>query len=146
MTSTVHTPEANPAAEAVARAIADCEQARRRALLAGDRAQVDQIFDDRLFYRHANGKVDRKDSFMASFGPVTYLKIDASEEAVTVAGDTAVASMTETIVTRRVGVENPSTFHVVAINVWAREGAGPWRLLSRQASFDSRHAAAAARG
>ncbi|WP_038207132.1 nuclear transport factor 2 family protein [Xenophilus azovorans] len=115
--------------------LVDRERARREALLSGDLREIDAIYDDRLYYRHANSRVDDKASFMANFDHIAYQSVEASDLSVQLAGNTAIVSVAERVVVRRDGIKRQ--FHVLAMNVWLRENASaPWRFLARQASFD----------
>ncbi|HVZ45490.1 MAG TPA: nuclear transport factor 2 family protein [Ramlibacter sp.] len=111
------------------------EEQRRAALLASDLSRIGEIYDDRLFYRHANSRVDDKTSFMDNFAHIKYESLEASDMSVHLAGDTAIVSVAERVVVKRDGVKRQ--FHVLAMNVWMRESASaPWRFLARQATFD----------
>ncbi|HVZ45503.1 MAG TPA: nuclear transport factor 2 family protein [Ramlibacter sp.] len=110
------------------------ENQRRAATVAGDFPRLEGLLDDRLHYRHANGVLEDKRAYLANFREVTYHKFVATHEAVTVAGDAAIVSLTEIVaLTIKDGSHQSVVVH--ALDVWSKNPDGVWRLLARQALY-----------
>ncbi len=76
--------------------IEQLEQQRCVAMVAGDIAALDGLFDDELLWTHSSGKVDTRRSLLAqlSDGSVAYLAIDRSNVTTRVFGWAAVVTGT----------------------------------------------------
>lgn len=107
-------------------------EALRKALLAADRAQLEQLAAEQLSYGHSSGKVQTKTEFVD--GVMTRKAIVKSltfpDLSVAVAGDAAI--------TRHLYVSDsetdgkPNHIRIGVLAVWQKQG-GDWKLLARQA-------------
>ncbi len=107
-------------------------EALRKALLAADRAQLEQLAAEQLSYGHSSGKVQTKTEFVD--GVMTRKAIVKSltfpDLSVAVAGDAAI--------TRHLYVSDsetdgkPNHIRIGVLAVWQKQD-GDWKLLARQA-------------
>jgi ketosteroid isomerase-like protein len=110
-------------------AVLAAEDRRYRALVEGDLATLDRLFDDRLSYTHSSGVRDTKTAYLEKIrsGYYVYRRIDHPVERVEVVGDTAVVVGRMTADLTVDGT--PKTIDNLALAVWVRT-AGDWRLLA----------------
>jgi ketosteroid isomerase-like protein len=116
--------------------IRNCERSRRSAMIEGDVESMSELLDDRLHYRHATGIFEDKDAFLKSFALIRHNTIETEFESVIVTGDAAIVTLAERVRFAR-GNGPEETINVYGLNVWCRGGDGRWRLLARQAQFQS---------
>jgi uncharacterized protein (TIGR02246 family) len=108
------------------------EQRRQDALIAGDLATLDEIFDESLIHIHAPGLVHTKAQLLEHVATRhAYLEITRQDLRVRVFGDTAV--VTGGIVNRmRAPGGGERTVDGVVTQVLHRGADGRWRLVSFQ--------------
>jgi ketosteroid isomerase-like protein len=123
--SAVHADAADEAA------VKENVEALRKALLAADKAQLEQLTADQLSYGHSDGKVQTKAQFVDGvIGRKAVVKSLAFPElTVAVAGDAAItrhiyASESETD-------GKPNNVRIGVLAVWQKQD-GSWKLLARQ--------------
>ncbi|MEF2975967.1 nuclear transport factor 2 family protein [Subtercola sp. YIM 133946] len=123
---------AHPADAGEATQLLATENRRIRALLDGDVATLDELFDDSLVHIHAPGLVQDKAKLLEHVAVRrAYRSIERGELTMRVAGDVAV--VTGTITNRLATAEGGErTVEGVATQVLVRADDGTWRYLSFQ--------------
>ena len=108
------------------------EQARGKALLTKDKAAIAKLLADGFTYTHGSGRVDTRESYLASFDSdaVTFLAADHSDLSVRQFGDAAVlAGNLEIALVPKGGERRSPRFRFIA--VWVRSGAD-WKMAAFQ--------------
>ncbi len=112
-------------------AVKDNVEALRKALLTGDKAQLEQLSANQLSYGHSSGKVQSKAEFID--GVVTRKAVVKSltfpELTVAVAGDAAIARHIYASESETDG--KPNNVRIGTLAVWQKQD-GRWKLLARQ--------------
>ncbi len=105
------------------------EEERYAAMLAGDAATLERLFDDALTYTHSNGAVDTKASYIAGLRDKVwqYKTISRENERVVIRGATA-------LVFCRLKIDldvrgTPRKVDSNSLAVWAKDAA-EWRLVA----------------
>jgi len=109
--------------------VADLEQRRWRALVAGDLEELDRLFADDLTYTHSNGMVDTKQSYLGALrdGVFRYLDIDVDEPTSHDFGSTVVVTGRAVPTSESADGRLVSPLRYTA--VWA-ERDGEWRFVA----------------
>ena len=104
----------------------------RLAMISGDRAQLLQVTTPGLSYGHSSGVVETQEQFVEklSSGKSDFVKIDISQETITVYKKTAIVRHLLQAETNDGG--KPGTVKLYVMLVWIKEGKG-WQLAARQA-------------
>jgi len=114
-----------------AAAVKDAVEALRKALLTGDKAQLEKLTAAQLSYGHSSGKVQNQSEFVD--GVVTrktpVKSLDFPDLTVAVAGDSAIARHLYASESETDG--KPSTVKIGILAVWQKQD-GNWKLLARQ--------------
>lgn len=107
-------------------------EALRKALLAADKGQLEQLAADQLSYGHSSGKVQTKAEFIDGVATRKSVvkSLDFPNLTVAVAGDAAIARHLYVSESETDGKPNHVKIGVLA--VWQKQG-GNWKLLARQA-------------
>lgn len=107
-------------------------EALRKAMIAGDRAQLEALVADQLSYGHSGGVVETKQQFVdiVASKKTVYKSITLSDASVVVAGTNAIARHVFAVEFEADG--KPGTAKVGVMQVWTKQGAS-WKLLARQA-------------
>jgi ketosteroid isomerase-like protein len=120
---------ADPSEEA---AVKDSTEALRKALLAADKAQLEQLTADQLSYGHSSGKLQTKAQFVD--GVMTRKAVVNSltfpDLTVAVVGDAAIARHIYASESETDG--KPDNVRIGVLAVWQKQD-GSWKLLARQA-------------
>jgi len=113
--------------------IAGLEEARYRAMIAGDLDALGRFLSDRLTYTHSTALTESKAEYLASVakGVFKYRDIKISERAIREVGDAV-------LVTGRIAIDvlingQPRLLQSRFLNVWAEEG-GDWRMIAWQST------------
>lgn len=108
-------------------------EALTRAMLAADRAQLEDLTSDHLSYGHSSGRFETKAQFIdvVAGRKTIYKSIALSEPTVTVAGNNAIVRHVFSGETESDG--KPSSARVGVLQVWQKQQDGRWKLLARQA-------------
>ncbi|WP_432537866.1 nuclear transport factor 2 family protein [Kineococcus arenarius] len=116
------------------------EERRRRALIAGDLAALDEVFDEQLVHVHAPGVTHTKAQLLEHVATrQAYLDIARGELRIRLVGDVAV--VTGTIVNRlRTAEGGERVLGGVVTQVLRRCEDGRWRFLSFQMTPDGERA------
>lgn len=113
-------------------AVKDAVEALRKALLAADKAQLEQLAAAQLSYGHSDGRVQTKAQFID--GVMTRKAVVKSlsfpELTVAVAGDAAIARHIYASESETDG--KPNSVRIGVLEVWQKQD-GSWKLLARQA-------------
>ena len=113
-------------------AVKDSVEALRKALLAADKAQLEQLAAAQLSYGHSSGKVQNKaefvDGVMTRKGVVKSL--DFPDLTIAVAGDAAIAR--HLYISESETDSKPNKVKIGVLAVFQKQD-GTWKLLARQA-------------
>ncbi|TXL69291.1 nuclear transport factor 2 family protein [Vineibacter terrae] len=122
-------PVSQPSDEA---AVNQAVETLRKAMLAGDRAQLEALVADQLSYGHSGGAVETKAQFIDVIASrkTVYKTITLSDATVTVAGTNAIARHTFAAEFESEG--KPGTARIGVLQVWQKQGTSR-KLLARQA-------------
>jgi hypothetical protein len=103
-----------------------------KAMMAADKARLEELVSDQLSYGHSGGVVQNKADFVGVIvGKKTlYKSITLSEPIVNVVGNNAIARHTFAAEVEADG--KPSSPKIGVLQVWVKDG-GAWKLLARQA-------------
>ncbi|HJQ59631.1 MAG TPA: nuclear transport factor 2 family protein [Vineibacter sp.] len=113
-------------------AVKQAVEALRKAMIAGDRAQLEALVADQLSYGHSGGVVETKQQFVdiVSSKKTVYKTITLSDDSVVVAGSNAIARHVFSVEFETEG--KPGAAKVGVMQVWTKQGTS-WKLLARQA-------------
>lgn len=113
--------------------IAELEEQRYAAMLAGDVSTLERLFDEALSYTHSSGVVDTKASYIAGIRDKLweYKSIARENERLVVRGDAALVYCRLRIDLLVRGA--PRKVDANVLGVWVRSGA-EWRLLAIQST------------
>jgi len=114
------------------KAVADAVEELRVAMVAADKGQLQRIAADDLSYGHSSGKIEDKQTFVASIvsGKSDFVTLDLTNQTVKVVGKTAIVRHQLDAKTNDSG--NPGTVKLGVMLVWQKQG-NAWKLLARQA-------------
>jgi ketosteroid isomerase-like protein len=112
-------------------AVKDSVEALRKALLAADKSQLEQLAADQLSYGHSSGKVQNKAEFVDGVmtRKAVVKSLDFPELTVAVAGDAAIARHLYVSESETDG--KPNNVRIGSLEVWQKQD-GNWKLLARQ--------------
>ena len=113
--------------------VAAAVETLKKAMVDGDQAALDKISDGALSYGHSSGKVENKKEFVENIvnGNSDFVKIDLSEQTISISGATAIVRHKFAADTHDKGKE-PGKVNIAVLTVWQKK-AGGWKLLARQA-------------
>jgi hypothetical protein len=114
-------------------AIAAAVEELKTGIINADRDLLESITSDKLVYGHSSGRVQNKDEFIeevVSLQPNDYLKIDLSDQTITISGNTAIVRHIYSFDYISDGV--PGSASIGNVLIW-QEQEGKWKLLARQA-------------
>jgi ketosteroid isomerase-like protein len=117
----------------LAERVAALEDARYRAMIAGDLEGLARYLSDRLTYTHSNALVESKAEYLASVGKgvFKYRDIKIAERQIRAASGAM-------LVTGRITIDilldgQPKMLQSRFLNVWVEEG-GDWRMIAWQST------------
>lgn len=104
----------------------------RKAMIDGDRTELENIVADKLSYGHSGGHVEGKQEFVEKIvsGKSDFVTIELTEQTISISGRTAVVRHKLNATTNDSG--KPGEVHLLILLIWQRTG-GKWKLLARQA-------------
>jgi ketosteroid isomerase-like protein len=104
----------------------------RKAMVAADKAKLEELVSDQLSYGHSSGVLESKAQYIDVIvsKKTIYKSISLQEPSVTVAGPNAIARHIFVAETEANG--QPGNARVGVLQVWQKQGAN-WKLLARQA-------------
>ena len=112
--------------------VATAVETFRKALLDGNRAQLEKVVADELSYGHSNGKLEDKAAFVEAYasGKSDFETIDLTDQTIRVVGNTAVVR--HKLAGKTMDEGKPGNANLGVLLVWVNRQ-GQWRLLARQA-------------
>lgn len=109
--------------------VADLEDGRWKALVAGDLDELDRLFADDMTYTHSNGMVDTKQSYLGALrdGVFRYVDIDVQEPTSRDFGATVVVTGTAVVTTESARGRLVSPLRYTG--VWSQQD-GDWQFVA----------------
>lgn len=113
-------------------AVSNAVEKLRKAMISGERAELEACASDSLSYGHSGGMVENKAEFVEHIasGKSDFVTIDLSEQTISVKQNTAVVRHTLSATTNDGG--KPGTVKIKVLLVFEKQK-GQWKLLARQA-------------
>ena len=113
-------------------AVKDSVEGLRKALLAADKTQLEQLAADQLSYGHSSGKVQNKAEFVDGVmtRKAVVKSLDFPDLTVAMAGDAAIARHLYVSESETDG--KPNNVRIGVLAVFQKQDGG-WKLLARQA-------------
>jgi hypothetical protein len=114
------------------KSVANGVERLRKAMVDGNREELESLVSDKLSYGHSGGHVDDKKEFVDKLttGKSDFVTIELTEQTVSMSGKIAVVRHKLSAVTNDGG--KPGEVHLLVLMVWQKQG-GKWKLLARQA-------------
>jgi hypothetical protein len=112
--------------------VSDAVGKLHKAMIAADRATLEQMTSDSLSYGHSNGWVHDKKEFVDAIasGRSVFVTIDISEQTISILHNIAIVRHIFNARTNDSGI--PAVKKLKILLVWEKEN-GAWKLLARQA-------------
>jgi ketosteroid isomerase-like protein len=113
-------------------AVNEAVEALRKAMLAADKAKLEELVADKLSYGHSAGKLETKAEFIevVASKKTIYKSITLSDMSTSVVGANAIVRHIFSAETEADG--KAGSARVGVLQVWNKDG-GRWKLLARQA-------------
>jgi ketosteroid isomerase-like protein len=113
-------------------AVANAAEKLRKAMIDGNKEDLENIVMDKLSYGHSSGRVEGKNEFVENIvsGKSDFVTIDLSEQAISISGNTAIVRHTLNATTNDNG--KAGIVHLLVLLIWQKQH-GQWKLLARQA-------------
>jgi Domain of unknown function (DUF4440) len=104
----------------------------RKAMIDGNKTELENLVSDQLSYGHSGGHIDDKKEFVEklSSGKSDFVTMDLKEQTISISGNTAIVRHKLNATTNDGG--KPGEVHLLVMLVWQKKG-GKWILLARQA-------------
>lgn len=114
------------------KAVANAVEQLRKAMVEGNKSQLEKLVAEKLSYGHSGGKIEDKNSFVTNIanGNSEFLSIDLSDQTISVTGKTAIVRHILKAKTNDGG--KPGDVHLRILLIWQKHG-GQWKLIARQA-------------
>lgn len=112
--------------------VATAVETFRKALLDGNRAQLEKMVADELSYGHSSGKLETKTQFVEAYasGKSDFETIDLTEQTIKIVGNTAIVR--HKLAGKTMDDGKPGNANLGVLLVWLNRQ-GQWKLLARQA-------------
>lgn len=112
--------------------VANATEQLRKAMVDGDKAQLEKLTSSLLSYGHSGGHIDNQQEFVSKLtgGGSDFVTIDLTEQTISISGKTALVRHTLTAKTN--DNNKPGEVTLKILLVWQKKG-GQWKLLARQA-------------
>ena len=112
--------------------IAEAVEQLRKAMIDGNKVELENIVSGGLSYGHSGGHIDDKKEFVEKLvtGKSDFVTIDLTEQTISISGKTAIVRHKLNATTNDGG--KPGEVHLLVLLVWQKQG-GKWKLLARQA-------------
>jgi len=113
-------------------AVADAVEKLRKAMVDGNREDLESSVLDKLSYGHSGGHIDDKKEFVEKLasGASDFVTIDLSDQTISVSGKTAVVRHKLNAKTNDGG--KPAEVHLLVLLIFQKDHK-QWKLLARQA-------------
>lgn len=104
----------------------------KKAMIDGNREDLESIVMDKLSYGHSGGHIDDKKEFVEKLasGASDFVTIDLSEQTISISGNTAVVRHKLDAKTNDGG--KPAEVHLLVLLIFQKDHK-QWKLLARQA-------------
>ena len=104
----------------------------RKAMIDGNKEELENLVSDQLSYGHSGGHIDDKKEFVEKLttGKSDFVTIDLTEQTISINGKTAIVRHKLNATTNDGG--KPGEVHLLIMLVWQKKGS-KWILLARQA-------------
>jgi hypothetical protein len=104
----------------------------RKAMIDGNKEELENLVSDQLSYGHSGGHIDDKKEFVEKLttGKSDFVTMDLAEQTISISGKTAIVRHKLSAITNDNG--KPGEVHLLVMLVWQKKGAR-WVLLARQA-------------
>ena len=104
----------------------------RKAMIDGNKEELENLVSDQLSYGHSGGHIDDKKEFVEKLttGKSDFVTMDLTEQTISISGKTAIVRHKLSATTNDGG--KPAEVHLLVMLVWQKKG-GKWILLARQA-------------
>ena len=114
------------------KAVADAVEHLRRAMIDGNKTELENLVSDSLSYGHSGGHIDDKKEFVEKLvtGKSDFVTIELSEQTISINGKTAIVRHKLNATTNDAG--KPGEVHLLVLMVWQKQH-GQWKLWARQA-------------
>ena len=112
--------------------VANAVEKLRKAMIDGNKEELENIVSDKLSYGHSGGHVEGKDEFVEKIvsGKSDFVTIDLKDQTINISGKTAVVRHKLNATTNDNG--NPGEVHLAIFLIFQKEHK-QWKLLARQA-------------
>ena len=116
--------------------VADAVEQLRVAMVDGNKANLENLVDDKLSYGHSGGHIDNKKEFVEKLvsGKSDFVTMELKDQTISITGKTAIVRHTLDAKTNDSG--KPADVHLLVLLVWQKER-GQWKLVARQAVHPS---------
>jgi hypothetical protein len=114
------------------RAVANAVEQLRKAMIDGNKTDLENLVSDQLSYGHSGGHIDDKKEFVEKLtsGKSDFVTMDLTEQTISVSKKIAIVRHKLSAITNDSG--KPGEVHLLVMMVWQKLG-GKWILLARQA-------------
>lgn len=114
------------------RQVADAVEALRKAMISGNKSQLEAIAAPHLTYGHSSGKIEDKAAFVQALasGQDDFVTIKLTNQTIQLEGDLALVRHQLAAQTNNGG--KPGSVKLGVLLVWQKQQ-GKWKLLARQA-------------
>jgi ketosteroid isomerase-like protein len=112
--------------------VANAVEKLRKAMVDGNKSDLESIAMDKLSYGHSGGHVEGKAEFVEKIasGKSDFVTIDLSEQTITISGNTAIVRHKLEAKTNDGG--KPAEVHLLVLLIFQKDHK-QWKLLARQA-------------
>jgi hypothetical protein len=112
--------------------VADAVEKLRKAMIDGNKEELENIVSDKLSYGHSGGYVEGKAEFVEKItsGKSDFVTIDLKDQIINISGKTAVVRHKLNATTNDNG--KPGEVHLAILLIFQKEHQ-QWKLLARQA-------------
>jgi len=113
-------------------AVAAAVEKLKKAMIDGDKKELDEIVMDKLSYGHSSGKVEAKSDFVENIasGKSDFVTIDLVDQSISISDDIAVVRHKLNATTNDSG--KPGEVHLLVLLIFQKDHK-QWKLLARQA-------------
>ena len=114
------------------RRVADAVEQLRKAMIDGNRSELERLAADQLSYGHSGGHVEGKAEFVEKIvsGKSDFVTIDLLDQTISISKKMAVVRHKLNATTNDNG--KPGEVHLLVLLIWQKQK-GEWKLLARQA-------------
>lgn len=113
-------------------AVANAVEQLRKAMVDGNKAELENIASDKLSYGHSSGLVESKAEFVEKIasGKSDFVTIELKDQTISISGKTAIVRHKLNATTNDNG--KPGEVHLLILFIFQKENK-QWKLLARQA-------------